>query len=104
MIALCGVRRVLRNLRALCGPQSQRPQAGLQTMGDSWGPPSPEHPAGGGRGAEHTGDFRARYLRYFGADDLDPMLLADTFPASGGDTHELLHLYGLKVERAHPTP
>ena len=96
--------RVLRNLRALCGPQSQRPLPGLQTLGDSWGPSSPEHPAGGGTEAEGTDDFRARYLHSFGADDLDPMLLAETFPASGGDPHELLHLYGLKVERAHPLP
>lgn len=73
-------------------------------MGDSWGPPSPERPAGGGLEAERTDDFRARYLHYFGTDDLDPMLIAETFPASGGDPHELLHLYGLKVERAHPLP
>lgn len=98
------VRSVLRNLRALCGPQSQRPLRGLQTLGDSWGPPSPERPAGGGLEAERTDDFRARYLHYFGTDDLDPMLIAETFPASGGDPHELLHLYGLKVERAHPLP
>jgi hypothetical protein len=100
----CAWRSVLRNLRALCGPQSQCPLPGLQTKGDSWGLSSPEHPAGGGVEAEGTDDFRARYLHCFGTDDLDPMLIAETFPASGGDPHELLHLYQLKVERAHPLP
>jgi|EP01046_Picozoa_sp_COSAG06_P000702 hypothetical protein len=103
LIATCS-HSVLRNLRALCGPQSQRPLPGLQTLGDSWGAASDVHPAGGGKEPELTDDFRARYHRHFGTDDLDPMLMAETFPASGGDPHELLHLYSLQVARGHPMP
>jgi len=53
---------------------------------------------------EGADEFKARYRRDFGTDDLDPFLLAQTFPATCGDVNELLHLYNIKVERAHPMP
>lgn len=53
---------------------------------------------------EGASEFAARYQRDFGTDDLDPFLLAQTFPATCGDVNELLHLYNIKVDRAHPMP